>query len=99
VLRRGARGKAWEVLLDGQSMARFSSVEEAVQAVDYEVERLGPLAAASALEDAPWRRRPPPPELLPALPERRPPSLAHGPLTLGAALRLAALAFARSSAR
>lgn len=99
VLRRGSRGKAWEVLLDGQPMARFSSVEEAVQAVDYEVERLGPLAAASALEDAPWRRRPPPPELLPTLPERRPPSLAHGPLTLGAALRLAALAFARSSAR
>jgi ATP-dependent helicase IRC3 len=99
VLRRGPRGKAWEVLLDGQSMARFSSVEEAVQAVDYEVERLGPLAAASALEDAPWRRRPPPPELLPAPPERRPPSLAQGPLTLGAALRLAALAFARSSAR
>lgn len=99
VLRRGPRGKAWEVLLDGQSMARFSSVEEAVQAVDYEVERLGPLAAASALEDAPWRRRPPPPELLPTLPERRPPSLAQGPLTLGAALRLAALTFARSSIR
>ncbi|RYE92624.1 MAG: DEAD/DEAH box helicase, partial [Myxococcales bacterium] len=36
VLRRGARGKAWEVSVDGAAKERFSTLEEAVQAVDYE---------------------------------------------------------------
>ena len=58
ILQRGARGKKWEVSLDGEPKARFSTFEEAVQAADYEVERLGPMTAASALEDASWRRTP-----------------------------------------
>ncbi len=57
VLKRGARGKVWEVTLDGDVMGRFSRVEEAVEAVDYEVAELGPGPARSALESAPWRSR------------------------------------------
>jgi hypothetical protein len=55
VLKRGARGKAWEVTVDGKSMDRFSRMEDAVQAVDYEIGRMGRSALASALESAPWR--------------------------------------------
>ncbi len=56
VLRRASRGKAWEVVLDGKTMDRFSRMEDAVQAVDYEIGRMGRAVAASALESAPWRR-------------------------------------------
>jgi superfamily II DNA or RNA helicase len=55
VLRKPGRGKIWEVLIDDKPMARFSEVEEAVAAVDYEVERRGPAAALSALPSAAWR--------------------------------------------
>ena len=58
VLKRGARGKAWEVSLDGKTMDRFSRMEDAVQAVDYEIGRMGRAAMASALETSPWRRAP-----------------------------------------
>ncbi|MFO0755391.1 MAG: DEAD/DEAH box helicase [Byssovorax sp.] len=58
VLLVAARGKRWEVTMDGKPVARFSTVEEAVAAVDYEVEQLGPRARASALHDAAWRRAP-----------------------------------------
>jgi hypothetical protein len=56
-IKRAGRGKAWEVLRDGASLARFSTLEEAVAAVDYEIERLGRGAAMSALPEAPWRLR------------------------------------------
>lgn len=55
VLSRGARGRRWEVSLDGRAMERFSTAEEAVQAVDYEVARRGRTAAASARVSAAWR--------------------------------------------
>jgi superfamily II DNA or RNA helicase len=55
-----SRGKRWEVTLDGRSMERFSSIEEAVQAVDYEISRLGPVVARSAKQEAPWRNSPVP---------------------------------------
>lgn len=55
VLRRAGRGKIWEVSLDGQSMGRFSRLEEAVEAVDYEVARKGQSVAQSALPQASWR--------------------------------------------
>jgi ATP-dependent helicase IRC3 len=77
VHRRGARGKKWEVTMDGTIVERFSTVEEAVQAVDYEIGQLGRSAQASALESAAWRRAPPPE------PERA--------RTLGEAMRLAVL--------
>jgi hypothetical protein len=55
VLTRAGRGKRWEVSLDGQVMAHFSSAEEAVSAVDYEIDRLGRQVASSARRDATWR--------------------------------------------
>ncbi|HVK66769.1 MAG TPA: DEAD/DEAH box helicase, partial [Polyangium sp.] len=60
VVSRGARGKRWEVLVDGESMARFSRIEEAVEAVDYEVQGMGRAAEASALAGAAWRSEPAP---------------------------------------
>lgn len=56
VLKRGTRGKAWEITLDGKVMERFSRMEDAVQAVDYEIGRMGRAALASAHERAPWRQ-------------------------------------------
>ncbi len=50
------RGRRWEIVLDGVSRAKFSSVAEAVDAVDFEVSRLGARAEASALAGAAWRR-------------------------------------------
>jgi ATP-dependent helicase IRC3 len=56
VLRSPGRGKSWDVFLDGQTMARFTEIEEAVAAVDYELGRLGREVAASAHPAAAWRR-------------------------------------------
>ncbi len=69
VIDHGGSGKRWRVRLDGKEVARFSRLEDAVQAVDYEVRRMGRVAAASALASASWRKAPPPPDLA----ERRPP--------------------------
>jgi len=55
VLGKAGRGKKWEVLVDDKPMARFSQLEEAVAAVDYEIEQRGPAAAVSALPTAAWR--------------------------------------------
>ncbi len=64
VLVRAARGKRWEVTLDQRVMERFSTLEEAVEAVDYEVDRRGRAATASARHAAAWRHAPAPPEVL-----------------------------------
>ena len=56
VLKRLGRGQIWEVLMDGQSMARFAELEEAVAAVDYELGRLGRAVAHSAHPSAAWRQ-------------------------------------------
>ena len=58
VLARAARGKRWEVLLDGRTKDRFSTLEAAVEAVDYEIAQLGRTALGSAREEAAWRRAP-----------------------------------------
>jgi ATP-dependent helicase IRC3 len=64
VVSRGARGKRWEVAIDERIMARFSTLEDAVQAVDYEIDRKGRAASASARHEAAWRHAPAPPDLL-----------------------------------
>lgn len=64
VLTRGARGKRWEITIDGRMIERFSTLEEAVEAVDYEIEQRGRAAHASARHDAPWRHAPPPTDVL-----------------------------------
>jgi ATP-dependent helicase IRC3 len=58
VLRRGVRGKVWEIELDGRNMERFSTLEQAVEAVDYEIDQMGRGASRSARDDAPWREGP-----------------------------------------
>jgi hypothetical protein len=55
VLSRGARGKRWEVCFDGRPQERFSTVEQAVEAVDYELSRKGRAVLASARPEASWR--------------------------------------------
>ena len=42
--------------IDGREVARFSRIEEAVEAVDWEVDQMGRRAYDSALPQAPWRR-------------------------------------------
>ena len=79
VVRRAGRGKCWEVVMDGQPMERFSLLEAAVEAVDFEVEHLGRGAVLSAAPEAAWRRAAPP--IAEALGPR--------PANLGEALRLA----------
>ena len=64
VIKRGARGKIWEIELDNRVMDRCSTLEQAVEAVDYEIAQLGHAASASARDDAPWRARPAPAALL-----------------------------------
>lgn len=66
ILQRRARGKRWEVSLDGKPRDRFSSIEAAVEAVDYEISRMGAHALASAREQAPWRRARDPDGVAPA---------------------------------
>ncbi len=83
VLSRAARGKRWEVVIDDRVMERFPTLEEAVQAVDYEIDRRGPAATLSARHDAAWRRAPAPAALVASLPER------DRPTTHAAALQLA----------
>ena len=58
VLRRGVRGKVWEIELDSRAMERFSTLEQAVEAVDYEIGKMGRGASASARDDAAWRNQP-----------------------------------------
>lgn len=52
-------------------MDRFSTLEEAVQAVDYEIDRRGPAARASARDDAAWRSAPVPEALVGRLQDKR----------------------------
>jgi superfamily II DNA or RNA helicase len=55
LLSRAARGKRWEVCFDGRPQERFSTLEAAVEAVDYELGRRGRAVLASAREEAAWR--------------------------------------------
>ncbi|MFN0250943.1 MAG: DEAD/DEAH box helicase [Kofleriaceae bacterium] len=71
VLARSARGKRWEVAVDSRVMERFSTLEEAVQAVDYEIERRGPSARDSAQANAAWRTSPAPRTILERIGDRR----------------------------
>jgi superfamily II DNA or RNA helicase len=64
VLRRGRGAKKWHVLMDGKKMATFSKLEIAVEASDYEIERLGRTAARTAHPSAQWRATPPPADLI-----------------------------------
>jgi ATP-dependent helicase IRC3 len=91
VLDSKKRGKKrYNVQLDGNSMAHFSRLEDAVEAVDYEVQKRGPRVARSALEDAKWRQQATPNQLEEQLSALRPARHANN---YGEALRY--LIFAR----
>jgi len=62
VLKRGGRGKVWGAELDGRAMERFSTLEQAVEAADYEIDQMG--SGHSARDEASWRMHAPPAELL-----------------------------------
>ncbi|HEY4178290.1 MAG TPA: DEAD/DEAH box helicase [Kofleriaceae bacterium] len=62
VLNRGGRGPRWVVTLGDEVMERYTTLEQGVEAVDYELAQQGPGSRASALEEAAWRRAPVPPE-------------------------------------
>jgi hypothetical protein len=64
VLTRGTRGKRWEVVIDGRAVERFSTLEDAVEAVDHEIASRGRAAQASARHDASWRYEPPSPDVV-----------------------------------
>lgn len=83
VLMRSARGKRWEVTIDGRAIERFSTLEDAVEAVDHEIEQRGRAAHVSARHDAPWRYESPPPDLVARLRAK------ERATTHGEALRLA----------
>ncbi len=59
VLETGHRGRRrYQVRWDGAPRADFSYLEEAVEACDYELRKLGRKVIQSALEAAPWRCEP-----------------------------------------
>lgn len=82
-----AGGKRWRVTVDGAEKARFSRLEEAVEAVDFEIQSKGRLSAESARPSAAWRREPTPEGLRLQLAALSPPQKAA---THGEALRLLA---------
>lgn len=91
VLDHGGRAGArrWRVTVDGKEVARFSRMEEAVEAVDFEIQQKGREAAESARESAAWRREPVPEALAAKLAALKPPRTAR---TRGEATRLLAWA-------
>lgn len=80
ILAKGARGRRWLVSMQGRAAgrqgetgARFSTLEEAVQAVDWEIDQLGQGAASSALPEGKWRHLAVSAELAASLLALRPP--------------------------
>jgi ATP-dependent helicase IRC3 len=69
--------KRYQVFANQRPVATFSRVEDAVEAVDYEVNALGPAADASAQPHATWRRLPPSAAQQQALAALRPPGRAQ----------------------
>lgn len=73
VLRLGRGKDKWHVLIGGQKVAGFSKVAQAVEATDFEVQRMGRVAMVTALPEAEWRQEAVPPELVDRLADLRRP--------------------------
>ena len=69
---RGGRPK-YRVLMDDVDVAQFTKLLDAVQAVDYEIQKRGPGVEASARRAAAWRSEPPAQALVDKLSALRPP--------------------------
>ena len=63
----------YRVLLDEQEVATFTRLLDAVQAVDYELEQMGPHVQYSALPEAQWRLKAPDAKLKQSLSQLKPP--------------------------
>ena len=61
--QRSRRADRWQVWWDGRKVAAFSKVEQAVEAVDYEVAKKGRTWQRAAHEQATWREQPVPADL------------------------------------
>jgi len=84
---RKRRKDRWQVWWDGKKVAGFSTVEQAVEAVDFEVDRKG--LGRAAHEGAKWRRLPVPPVLMDRLRTER---IVGDARTWGDALQLVSFA-------
>jgi len=98
VLDSGRPGRRrYQVYEDGEPVAHFARVEQAVEAVDYEVAARGPDAEASAWPDAVWRSLAPSDAQAARLQQLRPPATAD---SKGEAVRRLAYAkYARRGGR
>ncbi|CAN5694305.1 hypothetical protein BH11MYX2_BH11MYX2_28060 [soil metagenome] len=63
VLRRPGHGLRWVVSVGDEVVAHYSTLEQGVEAADFELGQASKAGFASAREDAAWRRAPVPPEL------------------------------------
>lgn len=78
ILKRGQKkSERYHVLMDGSCKAKFSKIIKAVEAVDYELEKLGPVPSRTARDDADWRIEEPNPQLIDALSRLNPPRRAQ----------------------
>ena len=64
-------------MMDGTCKAKFSKIISAVEAVDYEIEQMGPVPSRTARDDADWRIEEPNPDLIHALSNLHPPRRAQ----------------------
>lgn len=73
ILQNKKRGKRYQVQIDGNDRASFSKVIDAVEAVDFEINSMGPIPNQTALDDADWRIAPITDELRSELKKLHPP--------------------------
>jgi ATP-dependent helicase IRC3 len=78
ILNKGTKkSERYHVFMDGACKAKFSKMIPAVEAVDYEINQLGPVPFRSARDDADWRIEQPNEQLKKTLSELYPPRRAQ----------------------
>lgn len=78
IIQRGKKkSERYHVLMDGTCKAKFSKIISAVEAVDYEIDQMGPIPSRTARDDADWRIEEPNPDLIHALSNLHPPRRAQ----------------------
>jgi len=70
------KGKQYKVIFNSKEVALFSKIIPAVEAVDYEIEKLGESETNSAHAESAWRQMQTPPSLQETLANLRPPRTA-----------------------
>lgn len=76
ILKMTTRGKKYHVFIDDKEVAKFSKITDAIEAVDYELEQMGPIEAQTANDKAEWRFGSVPGTIQQALAELKPPRTA-----------------------